>query len=90
MKKDELVHLHSLLTLLRAEFERRGVASSQAFADYEGLGVTPMAVYVSKDEHADAVQALADALASAAEAERSGGSAVEDAPHSEQNAPVRS
>jgi len=65
MKKDELVHLHSLLTVLRAEYERRGVVSPSAFERYEELGISPMAVYGSKSEHARAVQALANALASA-------------------------
>lgn len=71
MKKDELVHLHSLLTVLRAEYERRGVVSESAFERYEGLGVSPMAVYGSKSEHTQAVQALASALAAASPDEAS-------------------
>jgi hypothetical protein len=67
MKKDELVHLHSLLTVVRAEYERRGVVSSSAFGSYEELGVSPMAVYGSKSEHARAVQALASTLAAASD-----------------------
>jgi hypothetical protein len=59
MKKDELVHLHSLLTVLRAEYERRGVVSESAFERYEGLGVS------------QAVQALASALAAASPDEAS-------------------
>lgn len=65
MRKDELVHLHSLLAVLRAEYERRGVASPGAFAAYDELDVSPLAVYGSKEDHARAVQALASALASA-------------------------
>lgn len=65
MRKDELVHLHSLLAVLRAEYERRGVAPPSAFAAYEDLDVSPLAVYGSKEEHERAVQALASALAAA-------------------------
>lgn len=67
MKKDELVHLHGLLSLLREEYERRGIASPSDFAAYDELGISPVAVYGSKDEHARAVQALASALASVTE-----------------------
>ena len=63
MKKDELVHLHNLLTCLRAEFERREDPPEDAFARYDDLGVSPMAVYGSKADHTRAVQALAGALA---------------------------
>ena len=69
MKKDELVHLHSLLTLLRAEFERREDPPDGAFAHYADLDVSPMAVYGSKAEHTRAVQALAGPLAALAEAD---------------------
>jgi len=72
MKKDELVHLHSLLTVVRAEYERRGVVSSSAFRGYEDLGVSPMAVYGSKSDHARAVQALASTLAAASESASEG------------------
>lgn len=65
MKKDELVHLHSLLTVVRAEYERRGVVSPSAFERYEDLDISPVAVYGSKSEHVRAVQALARVLASA-------------------------
>lgn len=90
MRKDELVHLHSLLTLIRAEYERRGIASPEAFADYEALDVSPMAVYGPKGEHADAVQALADPLASQSESALSASTPVPDsrdgkAGHREQN-----
>lgn len=71
MRKDELVHLHGLLDLLGSEYERRGVADPSAFEAYEDLGVSPMAVYGSKADHARAVHALADALAAASEAAES-------------------
>ena len=69
MKKDELVHLHNLLTCLRAEFERREDPPEDAFARYDDLGVSPMAVYGSKADHTRAVQALAGALAALSEAD---------------------
>lgn len=69
MKKDELVHLHSLLTCLRAEFERREDPPEGAFAQYDDLAVSPMAVYGSKADHARAVRALAGALAALADAD---------------------
>jgi len=67
MKKDELVHLHSLLTLLRAEFERREDPPEGTFARYDDLDVSPIAVYGSKDDHDRAVQALASALGALSE-----------------------
>lgn len=88
MKKDELVHLHSLLTVLRAEFERRGAASEAAFPDYDDLGVSPMAVYGSKSDHLRAVQALSSALAAAAETGDEE-SSVGDRDRGERNAPAR-
>lgn len=80
MKKDELVHLHSLLAVLRMEYERRGVASPSRFSGYDALDVSPIAVYGSKGEHARAVQALAGALARVSEdavRESAGGSTGE-------------
>ncbi|PSQ04761.1 metal-binding protein [Halobacteriales archaeon QS_4_69_31] len=65
MKKDELVHLHTLLALVREEYERRGVASPAAFAAYDELDVSPMAVYGSKSDHEHAVEVLSRALAAA-------------------------
>jgi hypothetical protein len=82
MRKDELVHLHSLLTVLRAEYERRGVPA-EAFAAYDELDVSPIAVYGSKAEHAAAVQALASALADVSEP---GDSPERDATAGERNA----
>lgn len=65
MRKDELLYLHHLLALLRQEYERREVVPNGAFASYDALGVSPMAVYASKRQHERAVKALADGLATA-------------------------
>lgn len=62
MRKDELVHLHSLLALVRTEYERRGDAVPGAFAAYDDMDVSPMAVYGSKTDHERAVRALARGL----------------------------
>lgn len=70
MKKDELVHLHALLTLLRDEYDRRGIAPPSAFEAYDAVDVSPMAVYGSKTDHERAVRALANALAAVSTDER--------------------
>lgn len=67
MRKDESLHLHGLLALVRTEFERRGAASPEAFETYDALDVSPMAVYGSKSDHERAVLALARALAAEAD-----------------------
>jgi hypothetical protein len=84
MRKDELVHLHGLLTVLRAECERRGM-SPEAFAAYDELDVSPMTVYGSKAEHATAVQALTSALAAVSDS-GSADSSEGDATAEERNA----
>ena len=65
MKKDESLHLHTLLALVRADVERRGDASPAEFGAYDDLDVSPIAVYGSKAEHERAVLALARGLAAA-------------------------
>lgn len=67
MRKDELVHLHTLLALVREEYERRDDPQSGRFEAYDDLDVTPVAVYGSKAGHQRAVQTLARGLATAVE-----------------------
>ena len=67
MKKDELVHLHSLLSLVETELSGRGVVASADLRAYEDLDVSPMAVYGSKADHEAAVMALARGLGDACE-----------------------
>lgn len=67
MRKDELLYLHQLLALVRDDWEHRGVVSADAFAEYDALDVTPMAIYASKSEHQEAVAALAARLAARSE-----------------------
>lgn len=66
MRKKELVFLHGLLTQVRAFREARG-APVEAAA-YDRLGVAPTALHRPKDDHREAVLALARALADGAEA----------------------
>lgn len=79
MRKDELLYLHHLLALVREEFVRRGVAEPEAFERYDELGVSPIAVYASKREHARAVRTLSAALAAAVEESGDRGQAIASA-----------
>lgn len=69
MRKDELVHLHNLLTIVREEYERREEPPPGTFEAYDDLGVSPMAIYGSKADHRRAVRALARALAASMESD---------------------
>jgi hypothetical protein len=71
MRKDELVHLHTLLALVREEYERRDDPPPGTFEACDDLDVTPVAVYGSKADHQRAVKTLARGLATAVES-RSG------------------
>lgn len=64
MKKDELIHLHSLLTQIRVYFEENGDADD-AFEAYDSLGIGPEHVHKSKAEHRHAVFVLGNLLAEA-------------------------
>ena len=63
MRKDELLHLHQLLTAVRREYEHRGDSTADAFAAYDELSISPVAAYARKDDHEEAVRVLASALA---------------------------
>lgn len=63
MKKNELIHLHTLLARVAAEYIQRVVATPEDFDSYTALGVTPMALRESRDRHEEAVRALARVLA---------------------------
>ena len=62
MRKDEAVHLHALFRQVRGHLEGRGWVDPEAFEGYDELGVSPLQVHRSKDEHREAMQVLADAL----------------------------
>lgn len=63
MRKEELLYLHQLLSLLRAEAQRRGAVDPEAFAASDDVEITPMAIYAAKSDHERAVRALAADLA---------------------------
>ncbi|WP_136716840.1 UPF0058 family protein [Halorientalis salina] len=63
MRKDELLHLHQLLTAVRVEYERRGDVPADAFSAYDELSVSPVAAYAPKGDHKRAVRTLASTLA---------------------------
>ena len=63
MKKNELVHLHSLFHLLKRHFVESGAIDEEAFEEYEDLPVRPQHVYKAKGQHQEGVQVLADAIA---------------------------
>jgi hypothetical protein len=69
MKKNELVHIHALLTRVAEDFAERGILTREECADYEALAVTPMSLRARRAEHERAVATLAEALAEAARRE---------------------
>ncbi|ESS10993.1 MAG: putative metal-binding protein [uncultured archaeon A07HR60] len=69
MKKRELIHFHALLSTIAEQFVADGVLHEDDLAEYESLGVSPMTMTGSRDEHEEAVLALATELAAAAQQE---------------------
>ena len=67
MKKNELVHLHALLTCVAGDFVERGVVDAEAFSEYRALGVSSRSLRASRADHEAAVRLLVDVLATAAE-----------------------
>lgn len=63
MKKNELIHLHTLLAQIAEEYTLSGVATPADFDPYAALGITPMALRESRDRHEEAVRLLARILA---------------------------
>lgn len=61
MKKQELIHLHSLLAQVQQHYEAESESIVQ-HDEYTTLGVTPTSIHKSKGAHKDAVFALADGL----------------------------
>jgi hypothetical protein len=61
MRKQELIHLHSLLAQVQNHYEA-DTGSDVDQTDYTTLGVKPTSIHRSKTDHKDAVFALADGL----------------------------
>lgn len=68
MKKNELIHVHSLLANVARDFLERGLVAKEDLEPYERLEVTPMTLRGSRDAHEEAVQTLSRILADAAQA----------------------
>lgn len=68
MKKQELIHLHGLLSEVRAECEGEADIAVD-LSEYQELGVRPTSIHRSKTDHKAAVFTLATALTSSLEAE---------------------
>ena len=64
MKKEELVHLHMLLVLLKKYCEEQSLDCD--FSRYYEMKISPIQVHRSKEEHKQAVLVLATELASMA------------------------
>lgn len=69
MRKQELVHLHALCSLIRSHVEARADPPPGTFDDYEELGVAPTTIYRQKRAHRRAVLQLLDDVTSAIPAE---------------------
>lgn len=67
MKKNELLHVHSLLVAIARQYDERGQLADDALDSYRALGVTPMSIRAPRDDHEDAVLALGRVLGGAAE-----------------------
>jgi hypothetical protein len=67
MKKQELIHLHGLLSEVRSEcIDRRELD----LGEYESFGVQPTSIHRSKTDHKTAVFKLANGLTSSLETEQ--------------------
>lgn len=82
MKKNELVHLHALLSSVSAEYVERGVADAELFEPYRALGVTPMSMQVPRARHEEAVLTLARLLAGVDSSDDSAVERTESSPSS--------
>lgn len=63
MKKNELIHLHTLLVEIAEDFIQRGVATPDDLAAYNRLDIGPMALRACRADHEVAVRTLSTALA---------------------------
>ena len=63
MKKEEIIHLHMLLCEMKKYCEEHGIYCD--FSKYSELGISPLQLHRSKDEHKQAIFTLALALLTA-------------------------
>ena len=62
MKKQELIHLHGLLSEVHTQCEKW--EGKLNLTDYKSLGVEPTSIHKSKNHHKDAVFKLAKSITS--------------------------
>ncbi|KAB1188586.1 MULTISPECIES: UPF0058 family protein [Haloferax] len=63
MRKNELIHLHTLLVEIAGDFLDRGTATREDLEPYHRLEIGPMALRSCRDDHEVAVRTLSTALA---------------------------
>ncbi|WP_411963278.1 UPF0058 family protein [Haloferax sp. YSMS24] len=63
MRKNELIHLHTLLVEIAANFLDEGIATREDIEPYHRLEIGPMALRSCRDDHELAVRTLSTALA---------------------------
>lgn len=63
MKKQELIHLHGLLAQVQNHYEER-TGNTVEHDRYAEINVRPTSIHMSKDDHKDAVFALAGGITS--------------------------
>ncbi|MFB6143661.1 MAG: UPF0058 family protein [Halorientalis sp.] len=61
MKKQELIHLHGLLAQVQNHYEER-TGEDVEHDEYAAVNARPTSIHMSKDDHKEAVFALADGL----------------------------
>lgn len=68
MRKQELIHLHGLLSEVEDLYEQR-TSSTIDLEEYESMGVRPTSIHRSKTDHKAAVFALSSGITEAMAAE---------------------
>jgi hypothetical protein len=62
MRKQELVHLHSLLIEITQSLVEQGVVPPDVWNEYETLDISPHSIHAQKSDHKEAVLLLAATL----------------------------
>jgi hypothetical protein len=64
MRKQSLIHVHTLLQEIRQNFDRRPGCRipDDAFDDYRAHGVAPSHIHLGKDAHEEAIDRLLDGI----------------------------
>ncbi|WP_435317713.1 UPF0058 family protein [Haloarchaeobius sp. TZWSO28] len=68
MRKQELLHLHQLLSKIRSVIETEGPVPPGAFAPYDEYGVGPYSFNRQKADHEEAIYRLLDGIVATIEA----------------------